>query len=95
MNEEKETDNISSVSNTRSYEEMADFWDTHSLADYEEQTHEAEVIFEPEAQYTYVSIERELMNHLRQIARQQQVSPQTLIDLWLRNQMSLHSQTTV
>jgi hypothetical protein len=31
-----------SISNARSLEEIADFWDTHSLADYWEQTHEVE-----------------------------------------------------
>jgi hypothetical protein len=32
---------VSSVSGSRSIEEMAAFWDTHDAADYDDQTHEA------------------------------------------------------
>jgi len=32
----------SSISRARSYKEMAEFWDTHDLADYREQTKSAE-----------------------------------------------------
>lgn len=35
--------NTSGISKARSYEEIAQFWDTHSLADYEEQTYEVDV----------------------------------------------------
>ncbi len=35
----------SSLSNASSYEEMAEFWDTHSLADYHDQTYELEMTF--------------------------------------------------
>ena len=40
--------NISSISKVRTIEEIAEFWDTHSLADYWDQTHEVE--FEVRAQ---------------------------------------------
>jgi len=33
---------VSSISHSRTLDEMAEFWDTHSLADYDEQTHEVE-----------------------------------------------------
>ena len=39
-------DRVSSISKARTLEEMADFWDTHSLADYDEQTHEVEMTFD-------------------------------------------------
>ena len=32
-----------SISKAQTSEEIADFWDAHSLADYWEQTHEVEV----------------------------------------------------
>ncbi len=37
-----------SISRARSVQEIGEFWDTHSLADYWDQTHEAE--FEVRAQ---------------------------------------------
>jgi len=42
-------DRVSSISRSRSWEEMGEFWDTHSLADYDDQTYEVEMIFEPSA----------------------------------------------
>lgn len=78
---------VSSISKSHTLEEMADFWDAHSLADYDDQTYEVEMTFDPSARRSVVSIEPELMAELSQIARQRQVSPQTLINVWLRQQV--------
>jgi hypothetical protein len=75
---------VSSISKAHTLEEMADFWDTHSLADYDNQTYEVEMTFDPSARRSVVSIEPELMVELSRIARQRRVSPQTLINVWLR-----------
>jgi hypothetical protein len=77
-------DKVSSISQARTLEEMADFWDTHSLADYDEQTYEVEMTFDPSARRTVVSIEPDLMADISQVARVRRVSPQTLINVWLR-----------
>ncbi len=44
---------LRSISKAKTYEEMAEFWDTHSLADYDEQTYAVEMIFDPAARRTY------------------------------------------
>jgi hypothetical protein len=75
---------VSSISKARSIEEMAEFWDTHSLADYEDEMYEVEMTFDPAARQNYVSIESELMQELRRIAHARKVSTQTLINVWLR-----------
>ena len=41
MNESEDT-RLTSISKARTLDEIADFWDTHSLADYWDQTHEVE-----------------------------------------------------
>lgn len=41
MSERNDTQHTS-ISKARTVEEIADFWDTHSLADYWDQTHEVE-----------------------------------------------------
>ena len=46
-------DRTSSISQSRTLEEMADFWDTHSLADYDDQTYEVEMSFAPSAQRSF------------------------------------------
>lgn len=42
MTEENEP-RLTSISKARTLEEIAEFWDTHSLADYWDQTYEVEV----------------------------------------------------
>lgn len=78
---------ISSISKARTLEEIAEFWDTHSLADYDDQTYEVEMHFDPSTRRTYVGIEPELLKELRQIARERRVSTQTLVNLWLRQRI--------
>lgn len=80
-------DRVSSISGSRTLEELAEFWDTHSLADYEDQTYEVEMTFDPSARRSLVGIEPELMNELRRIAGQRQVSTQTLVNVWLQQRV--------
>lgn len=82
-----EENNTSSISKARTYEEMSEFWDTHSLADYEDQTYEVEMTFNPAARRTYVNIEPDLMEDLWAIASERRVSAETLINVWLRQQV--------
>lgn len=80
-------ENKSNISQASSYEEMGEFWDTHSLADFEEQTYEVEMAFEPSARRNFVNIEPHLLAEVREIARARKVSTQTLVNLWLRQQV--------
>lgn len=84
---------VSSISQSRNLEEMAQFWDTHSLADYDDQTYEVEMTFDPAARRSLVGIEPELMYELRRIARQRQVSTQTLVNVWLQQRVDQMSAT--
>lgn len=77
----------SQIPKFNSLQEIADFWDTHSLADYEDATHEVEVSFDPSARRTYVGIEPELLADLKDIARERRVSLQTLVNVWLRQRV--------
>ena len=78
---------VSSISHARTLEEMAEFWDTHSLADFDDQTHEVEMTFNPSARRSVVGIETELMAEIRRIAKERQVSTQTLVNVWLRQRV--------
>ena len=80
-------DKVSSISGSRTPEEMATFWENHSLADYDAQTYEVEMSFDPSARRTVVTIEPELMEDISQVARARKVSTQTLINVWLRQQV--------
>jgi hypothetical protein len=86
---------VSSISKAGSYEEMAEFWDTHSTADYDEATYEVELTFDPAARRTWVGIEPELLAELRQIARERRISTQTLVNLWLSQRVAASKASAV
>ncbi len=89
------SNNQSTISQSHTLEEMAEFWDTHSLADFEDQTHEVEMTFDPVARRSLVSIEPELMQDLRRIARKRQVSTQTLVNVWLQQRVDQTIRDTI
>jgi hypothetical protein len=71
-----------SISKGRSIEEIAKFWDTHSLADYWDQTHEVE--FELRAQRRRrITIDPEVYSQVETQARTRGILPETLVNLWL------------
>jgi hypothetical protein len=57
------------------YEEMAEFWDTHSLADYWDQTEPAELEISAQARRRYlVPVDRDLLAKAQEQARTRGVS---------------------
>ena len=67
---------------TDSLEAIASFWDTHSLADYWDQTHEVE--FDVRAKRRRrVTIDPEVYSQVELHARTRGILPETLVNLWL------------
>jgi hypothetical protein len=74
----------------RSYEEAAEFWefwDTHSTADYEEVMEPVEVEIDLASSKIYCPVAKDLLVQVRQRAREQGVSTETLINLWLQEKL--------
>jgi hypothetical protein len=80
--------NVSSISKASSLEEMAEFWDTHSLADYDDEIYEVEMTFDQAARRTWIGIEPDLLAELRRIAYERRISTQTLVNLWLSERIA-------
>jgi hypothetical protein len=78
---------VSSISEAGTDTEIGEFWDTHSLADHDDETHEVEMTFEASARRTAVNIDTELLDDVRRIAHARHVSAQTLVNLWLRERV--------
>lgn len=75
-----------SVSNAHTIEEIADFWDTHSLADYWDQTQEVE--FEVRAKRRRrVTLDPQVYAKVEAEAHTRGISPETLINLWLAERL--------
>lgn len=85
MNEPDDT-RRTSVSKARSLDELADFWDTHSLADYWNQTHE--VTFKVRGQRRQrVALDPDVYAQVEAQAHTQRVLPETLVNLWLKERL--------
>jgi hypothetical protein len=71
-----------SISGAQTLEELADFWDTHSVADYWEQTHEVNFDVTLERRRR-VTLDPDLYTRIEAQAHQRGVLPETLVNLWL------------
>jgi CopG antitoxin of type II toxin-antitoxin system len=71
-----------------SYEEMAEFWDTHSLADSWDQTEPAAFEVTPEVRRRYlVAVDREVLARVQRLARLRGVSSESLVNLLLEQRL--------
>ena len=86
MSERSDTQ-LTSISKARTMEEVSDFWDTHSLADYWDQT--CEVEFEVRAKRRRrVTLDPEVYAQLEVQARTRGILPETLVNLWLAERLT-------
>ena len=77
---------LTSISKAQTLEEIADFWDTHSLADYSNQVYEVE--FEVRAsRRRRVTLDPEVFGSIATQAQQRGISPETLVNLWLAERL--------
>ncbi len=73
---------VTSISKARTLEEVAEFWDTHSLADYWEQTHDVE--FEVRIKRRHrVTLDPDVYAQVETEARARGILPETLVNLWV------------
>lgn len=86
MSENNEETQVTSISQARTLEEIGEFWDTHSLADYWDQTHEVE--FEVRAQRRRrVTLDPDVYARIADQAHARGLLPETLVNLWLAERL--------
>ncbi len=85
MSENKETQ-LTSLSNARTPEEIGEFWDTHSLDDFWEETREADFEIRA-AKRKRVTLEPQIYKQIEAEARVRGVVPETLVNLWLAEKL--------
>ena len=79
---ENKDEQFTNISKAKTLEEIADFWDTHSLADHWDETHEVD--FEVRMQRKRrVTLTPEIYEKIERHAREQGILPETLVNLWL------------
>ena len=77
---------LTSISKASNLEEIADFWDTHSLDDYWDQTLEAD--FDVRAtRRRRVTLDPAVYEQVEAEARTRGILPETLVNLWLMDRL--------
>ncbi|MFQ5340676.1 MAG: CopG family antitoxin [Anaerolineae bacterium] len=77
---------VTSISKARTVDEIADFWDTHSLADYWDQTDEVE--FEVRAKRRRrITLDPDIYMDIESYAAARGLLPETLVNLWLAERL--------
>jgi hypothetical protein len=85
MSENKKT-KLSSISQARTSEEIGKFWDTHSLDDHWDQTHEIDFTVRA-LQRRRVTVDPKIYQELEAEAHIRGVVPETLVNLWLAEKL--------
>jgi hypothetical protein len=71
-----------------SYEEIAEFWDAHSLADYWDQTEPAEFEINPNARNRFmIAVDPELLKRVRKLGQARGLSTESLVNLLLEQRL--------
>ena len=68
-------------------EEIGEFWDTHSLSDYWDETHEVDFQVNLKLKHNLVPVEREIAEQINAHATEQGVSAEKLVNFWLREKL--------
>jgi len=66
---------------------MGEFWDTHDLTDYWDQTEPVEFTVNIQSEITYYPLESSLSDRIQAIAKQRGVSAETLLNLWVQEKL--------
>ena len=74
------------ISNVRTEEEIADFWDTHSLDEYWEQTREAAFALRTQ-RCRRITLDPEVYDRIEAQARARGLMSETLVNLWLKDRI--------
>jgi hypothetical protein len=70
-----------------SIEEAAQFWDAHSLVDYEDLQKDVDFEVVLKSEKNYFAIEKELSDNIDKLAHLKGILPETLVNLWLKEKI--------
>ena len=81
-------ENKSSISKKKSYQEIAEFWDTQDLSEFWDKTDEANFKVDLQSNVYYYAVETSLSSKLHLLAEKRGVSAETLVNLWLQEKVN-------
>ncbi len=86
MNESNDTQQTS-ISQAQTLEEIATFWDTHSLADYWDETQEVEFAVRAKRRRR-ITLDPDVYAQVEVQARLRGLLPETLVNLWVAERLA-------
>jgi hypothetical protein len=75
-----------------SLDELTEFFDAHDMGDYFEQMPEVEFTVDLKSRKHLIAIDEEVASKLSEIARTEKVSPEALVDAWLKERISNYTE---
>ena len=77
---------MASKTRQSSMAEASEYWDHHSVAEHP--SHIVEIEYAPDERSTLVAIENDLLARISKSAKEQGVSVETLVNLWLQEKLT-------
>ena len=84
----------SSISKKSSYQEIGEFWDTHDLSEFWDQTKPARFEVDIQTQRIYYPVDIKLSDSILELAQKRGISAETLINLWLSEKIKQEEKQT-
>ena len=69
-------------------DDLWEFWDTHSSADYEDLMEDVDVAVDIRSSKVYCAVAKDIAREVRAQARRQGLSAETLVNVWLREKIA-------
>ena len=68
-------------------EEAGEFWETHALAEYWDQTRDTDIKFNLKRRHFFIGIEPRIAQELQRISEMEGISAETMANLWLQEKI--------
>ncbi len=75
--------------NFKTYEEAADWFDTHDMADYEDQMQPVDFSFDLRKNRDWVELEKDIARNVRELAKKQRIPTRRLVNELLREGLEI------
>lgn len=76
----------------KSVGDAAEFWDSHDVGDYLQDTKEVHLKFNLKRRHYYISVTSELFNKIQKLSKKQHLPMQALTGAWLKEKLKETSQ---
>ena len=77
--------------NKMSYEEEANWWDTHDFTEFWDELEDVDIVFEldkPRTESLVLRVQKDIKEKLRKVARSKGLNVSTLARMWLMEKLS-------